>query len=309
MAQTFADWLTEANGLPENRFLDEMQRLLPWSHIQTMLETEVPNPGGGRPPTEFLLLFKMTLIQWWYGLGDLDTEFRCADSFSFRRFLGLGVTDTVPDGTTLALFRQKMHSVGLQEKLNTLVCHLLGQKNLLVKQGTIVDATFVKAAKPKHDPDSKTGKKGRGYSVSVAMDNRTKIVRNIKVTDASVHDSQSLQAVLPEFVGSKVWVDLGYYGLSCLNTILATGAIRRMGYKKAKGKPLQPWQKGLNRLLARTRARVEHIFAGWKTRFKLNNSRYETVDKVSSYMNGVALAGNLARIGFLFRQKQQVVWG
>lgn len=307
MSLTFADWI--ANGFPENRFLEEMQRLLPWQHIQTLLEAEMPNPGGGRPPTDFLLLFKMTLIQWWYGLGDLDTEFRCADSFSFRRFLGLGMADPVPDGTTLALFRQKMQSVGLQEKLNETVCRLLEQKGLLLKQGTIVDATFVKGARPRHDPDSKKGKKGRGYSVSVAVDNQTKIVRKITVTDASVHDSQSLEAVLPAFTGSKVWVDLGYYGLRCLNAILATGAIRRMGYKKVKGQALPAWQKGLNKVVAKIRARVEHVFAGWKTRFRLKNSRYEGLEKVSGYMYGVALAGNLARIGYLFREKRSVVWG
>jgi IS5 family transposase len=301
--------MAEANGIPVNRFLQEMQKTLPWAKIEALLKAEMPNPGGGRPPYPFLLLFKMSLIQWWYGLGDLDTEFRCADSLSFRKFLGLGLTDAVPDGTTLGLFRQKMQLVNLQQKLHVLICNLLEQKGLLLKQGTLVDATFVKASKPKHDPDSKTGKKGKGYSVSVAVDNKTKIVRQIHVTDASVHDSQSLAAVLPTFVGAKVWVDLGYYGLSCLNAILATGAIRRMGYKKRKGEDLLVWQKGLNRLLARTRARVEHVFAGWKTRFKLSNSRYETLPKVTAYMHGVTLASNLARIGFLFRSQKQVVWG
>jgi transposase, IS5 family len=308
VSHTFADWIAEANGIPVNRFLDEMDRTIPWAHIETLLEAELPNPGGGRPPTSFLLLFKMSLIQWWYGLGDLDTEFRCADSLSFRRFLGLGLTDAVPDGTTLGLFRQKMQSVDLQRKLHGLICNLLEQKGLLLKQGTLVDATFVKAAKPKHDPDSKTGKKGKGYSVSVAVDNKTKIVRQITVTDASVHDSQSLEAVLPAFVGSKVWVDLGYYGLKCLNAILATGAIRRMGYRKPKGEHLPGWQKGLNCLLAKTRARVEHVFAGWKLRFKLTSSRYESLPKVTAYMHGITLASNLARIGFLFRHKPAVVW-
>jgi transposase, IS5 family len=309
VTHTFADWIAEANGIPVNRFLDEMQHTLPWSNMEALLDAEMPNPGGGRPPTPFLLLFKMSLIQWWYGLGDLDTEFRCADSLSFRKFLGLGLTDAVPDGTTLGLFRQKMQSVNLQLKLHVLICDLLEQKGLLLKQGTLVDATFVKASKPKHDPDSKTGTKGKGYSVSVTVDNKTKIVRQIQVTDASVHDSQSLEAVLPAFVGNKVWVDLGYYGLNCLNIILATGAIRRMGYKKPKGKDLPDWQKGLNRLLAKTRARVEHVFASWKTRFNLTSSQYETLPKVTAYMHGITLASNLARIGFLFRHKSTMVWG
>ena len=69
--RSFADWLV---AIPENRFLEEMDRLLPWPGIEATLERELPNPGGGRPPTPFRLLFRMTLIQWWYGLGDLETE-------------------------------------------------------------------------------------------------------------------------------------------------------------------------------------------------------------------------------------------
>jgi len=307
MKLTFADWMTES-GFPTNRFLDEMDRIIPWQQVDALVKANIPNPGGGRPPFDFNLMIRMTLIQWWYGLSDLDTEFRCADSFSFRRFLKLGITDKIPDGTTLADFRHKMEACQLQQQLHILLDRLMQQQGLFVKAGTLVDATFIKAARPKTDPDRKTGKKGNGYSASVGVHKVKKLVRTVTVTDASVHDSQSLEAVLPENPG-KVFMDLGYYGQPCKDVITAKGGTPRVGYKKPKGQELPGWKKALNKKLSRIRARVEHVFASWESRFKLKDSRYTTLAKVTGYLNGMTVAYNLARLGFLFRKQKQVVWG
>ena len=150
MNRTFADWLI-GTGMPENRFLLEMERVIPWKRIERLLNQELPNPGGGRPPFPFIRLFRMTLLQWWNGLSDAQTEFQCADRFSFRKFLGLGVNDRIPDSTTLEAFRHKLETAGLQEKLLKELDHLFSEKGFFLKSGTLVDATFVKAARPKSD--------------------------------------------------------------------------------------------------------------------------------------------------------------
>jgi transposase, IS5 family len=199
-----------------------MERIIPWKEIDVLLESHMPNPGGGRPPYPFQLMLRMTLLQWWHGLGDLQTEFECADKFSFRRFLGLGLTDKVPDGTTLEDFRHKMETCQLQQKLHRLLNDLMERRGLFVKKGTLVDATFVKAARPNADPDRKHGKKGNGYSTSVGVQEANKLIREVTVTDASVHDSQPLDDVIPENPG-KTYADLGYYGQPCKDTITAKG--------------------------------------------------------------------------------------
>jgi len=306
MGRTFADWLVES-GMPENRFLDEMERVIPWDRVEALLNREIPNPGGGRPPFPFIRLFRMTLLQWWHGLSDAQTEFQCADRFSFRKFLGLGISDRVPDSTTLEDFRHKLEAAGLQEKLLKELDALFVERGFFLKSGTLVDATFVKAARPKSDPDRRKGRKGNGYSASVSVGKKPKLIRTVETTDASVHDSQSLSATLPENPG-KTYADLGYHGKPCENTIVQAGGTPCIPYKKSKGQELQPWQKGVNAILSKTRSGVEHIFARWKVDFRMRNSRYSGKVKVHAYHCGMAVAYNFHRLGFLLRRKPGWSW-
>lgn len=306
MGRSFADWLVES-GLPENRFLEEMDRVIPWSRIEELLNREIPNPGGGRPPYPFAILFRMTLLQWWHGLSDAQTEFQCADRLTFRKFLGLGLMDRVPDSTTLEEFRHKLEARNLQARLLAELDSLFVEKGLILREGTLVDATFVKASRPKADPDRKIGKKGNGYSASVSVSRKSKLVRKVMTTDASVHDSRPLASVLPKHPG-KTYVDLGYWGKPCANTISEASGTPCIPYKKPNGKKLEPWQKGLNRILSKIRSGVEHVFARWKTDFRMRNSRYCGLKKVHGYCCGMAVAFNLHRLGFLLRSKPAWSW-
>jgi len=306
MGRTFADWLVDS-GMPENRFLEEAEQVIPWGRIEHLLKESLPNPGGGRPPYPFILLFRMTLLQWWHGLSDREAEFQCADRFSFRKFLGLGVSDSVPDASTLEDFRHKLEAGHLQERLLVALDRLFVEKGLIVSRGTLADASFVKAARPKQDPDRKNGHKGNGYSASVSVDKSAKLIRRQMTTDASVHDSQPLAAVLPEHPG-KVYADLGYWGEPCRKVIVEAGGTPCIPYKKPKGKELAPWQKGINKILSKTRVRVEHVFARWETDFKLSTSRYVGLIKVNAYMCGLSVAYNLHRLGYLLRRKPGFSW-
>ena len=221
--------------------------------------------------------------------------------------MGLGLGDPVPDGTTLANFRKRMQSVGLQAKLLAELEATLQAEGLLAKKGTLVDATFIQSARRKSDPDQAVGHKGKGYSASVAVDASTKLVRRVATTDASVHDSKTLAAVLPGDPG-KVYADLGYWGEPCRAAIRQVGGIPCIPHKRTRGKNLIPWQAGVNAVLAKTRSRVEHVFARWKTGFKLRNSRYAGLGKVNAYLHGIALAYNFQRLGFLFRRRA-LAWG
>lgn len=306
MGRTLADWMVES-GMPENRFLEEMDRILPWDWIEDTLRRELHNPGGGRPPYPFMVMFRMMLIQWWYGLSDAQSEFQCADRMTFRKFLGLGLMDKIPDSSTLEDFRHKLEAHQLQEKLLSRMDALLACKGLVCSTGTLVDATFVKAARPKADPDRRHGHKGNGYSASVSVSKKRKLVRKVVTTDASVHDSQSLEEALPENPG-KVYADLGYWGKPCEKIIVDAGGTPCIPYKKPKGGELEPWQKGVNTILSKTRNGVEHIFARWKATFRLVNCRYSGRLKVHGFHCGMALAYNFHRLGFLLRRKPGFSW-
>lgn len=307
MTWSIADFLVVPN-LPENRFLEEMERVIPWKQIDRLLEQGLPAPlSGGRPAYPFNLLMRMTLLQWWHGLSDAQTEFQCADRMSFRRFLNLGLTDKVPDASTLEDFRHKLEAARLQIEILAMLEALLIEKGLLVNKGTLADASFVKAARPRQDKQQGKGRKGKGYNVSLSAERGTKWVRKVQVEPASVHDSQTLERVLPSKAG-KTYVDLGYWGQPCQQAIAQAGGTRRIPYKKPKGQELAAWQKGLNKLQARIRCRVEHIFARWKGPFQVKNSRYQGLDKVNAYFNGLAVAYNLQRLGFLLRTKSCISW-
>lgn len=306
MPSTFADALV---NIPENKFLDEMDQRLPWLTVEKLLNDTLPNPGGGRPPIPFIRLFKMYLLSLWYGISDAQTEFQCRDRLSFRKFLGLSLTDAIPDATTLCLFREKLVEHQILKRLLEKIEFALLKQGLLARKGTLVDATFMAAANPKVDDDAECGHKGLGYTASVSVDRETGIIRKTETTSARVHDSQSLEAVLPEDPG-KVYADLGYHGKPCRQVITQAGGTACIGDKKPKDGELAPWQKGRNAIFARIRSGVEHVFAGWKCRFGAKSVRYRGKQKAGALVDGLAVAYNFARLGFLQRvgRVRRLVW-
>ena len=131
---------------PGNDFLERLDRTLDWQPIEKALQAMYPATTG-RPPCPPLALFKMSLLQHCYGLSDPQCEELVADRLSWRRFVGLGLQDKVPDETTLVRFRQRLVEHGLQEELLVLVNRQLEQKGFLLKTCTLVDATLLQAAR------------------------------------------------------------------------------------------------------------------------------------------------------------------
>src|SRR5579864_5815864 len=129
-----------------NDFLEKLDRALDWKPIETALHTMYP-AATGRPPCPPLALFKMSVLQHCYGLSDPQCEEMVADRLSWRRFVGLGLQDKVPDETTLVRFRQRLLEHGQQEKLLQLVNRQLEQKGFVLKTCTLVDATLLQAAR------------------------------------------------------------------------------------------------------------------------------------------------------------------
>lgn len=293
----------EAN--PGNRFLEEMNGVIPWELFKSELAKGITRKSGGRPPYPLLLLFKMHLLQMWFALSDEGCEYQVKDRLSFREFLGLGINERIPDATTLENFRHDFEPIaeGILAKLDA----FFKNKGLLLKEGNVVDATFIQANSKPHknaennsDLDAEHGHKGFGYSATANVDVKTKLVRKVHTTSARPHDSQMLEDSLK---GDErlLYADSAYgkfrHKLKGIKT--------RILYKRHRGKKgestpeLPPRQKVLNAKYAKIRARGEHVFASWKQ--NIQRAWYRGLERVNQQVQSMALAYNLRRYGFLCR--------
>lgn len=162
-------------AIPTNDFLERLDRTLAWRPIEKALQTMYPATTG-RPPCAPLALFKMSLLQHCYSLSDPQCEELVTDRLSWRRFVGLGLQEAVPDETTPARFRQRLREHGLHERLLALVNRQLEQQGLILKTCTLVDATLLQAARRAPAKKDKTGGDGdAGYTAKAA--NRTTATR------------------------------------------------------------------------------------------------------------------------------------
>ena len=294
---------------PSNRFLEEMSRCVPWNMFEKELRNRIVRKSGGRRPYPLLLQFKMYLVKTWYNLSDEQCEFQCRDSLSFKRFLGLNIEDAVPDATTLENFRHDFEPIA--ERVFLKLDALFEKHGLFVNPGNIVDATFIKAnckphneAEKNSDIDADHGQKGFGYTGTINMHAESKMIRRTHTENARPHDSQHLDNVL---TGSEtvLYGDSGYTG--CEEKMAKKGCKARIVKRRARGKKGEPTpalplkDKYMNRLIVKTRVRVEHVFACWKTVFGVVRTVYRGLERVSTQVTMLALAYNLRRFGYLSR--------
>lgn len=169
--KTFFDEVLDKR-LPKNHFL-KVNDIVNWTPIEKRLEI-LYDPSNGRPSYPPLVMFKALLLGQWYNLSDRDLSEAIADRLSFQSFLGLSLTDPVPDDTTFCRFRQKLHEKGLLEELFSLLDAQFERLGILVKKGSFIDATIVQAQRR---PPSKESKENNddGSSVEKAKENDDKV--------------------------------------------------------------------------------------------------------------------------------------
>jgi IS5 family transposase len=127
----------------------KINELINWEMFREIIETAIRKNmvKGGRPPFDVILMYKITMLQQWYGLSDAGVEFQIVDRYSFMRFLGLDAGDTIPDGNTIWDFKEALKAKGVDRKLFDLFNTLLEEKGIITHKGTIIDATFVTVPK------------------------------------------------------------------------------------------------------------------------------------------------------------------
>lgn len=248
--------------------------------------------NAGAKPFDVVMMFKILILQRYYGLGDTQIEYQILDRLSFKKFLGLESGDKVPDEKTVWAFREVLTSKGLVEKLFTQFRDYLEGKGLIMNEGKMIDASFTvaprqrntreenkmikegkgdelwndKPNKKRHkDIDARWTKKNGetfyGYKNNAKVDNKSKFIDKYKVTDASVHDSQPMDDLLTDKdKGQDLYADSAYTGdeqEKVVNKYEMNNCIHEKGYRN---KPLTDEQKDSNREKSKTRARVEHVF-------------------------------------------------
>lgn len=269
---------------PTNEFLTRLDRSLDWRPLEQALQAMYPATTG-RPPCAPLALFKMSLLQHCYGLSDPQCEELVTDRLSWRRFVGLGLQDAVPDETTLVRFRQRLREHGLHEKLLGLINQQLQAQGLILKTCTLVDATLVQAARRAPAKGAQTGGDGEagytvkqgqphyGYKAHVAVDETHTLIRAVTLTAANVHDSQEFETVV-QGDEEMVCADKAYWSRErsewCGRNGVANGILR----KPSRGQKLPAATMRVNRLFSSIRCQIEKVFGWWKRSAGYRRVRY-----------------------------------
>ena len=204
------------------KFLTEMDRIVPWGELCALIAPVYPKAGDGRPPKELEMMLRVYFLQQWFNLSDPGVEEALYDSVSMRRFAGIDLGEMpVPDESTVLRFRHLLEAHGLGKKLFQQVHAYLERQGIKVGTGTIVDATIISAPpstknKDKsRDPDMHQTKKGNqwyfGMKAHIGVDSQTKVIHAVVATPANVHDSVCLPDLL-HGEETRLWGDSAYQG-------------------------------------------------------------------------------------------------
>lgn len=295
-------------GLGGSKRLDRLTELVKWYRFEKLL-SGVRSEGPGRPGYQPLVMFKALLLQSLYGLSDPELEEALYDRLSFRRFVGLGLEDGVPDHTTLCRFRLRLVDEGLLEKLFAELDRQLEKAGVILKRGTMLDATLIEtgaAAPPKkdqepHDPDAafsrRSGKPGftYGYKAHLGVDRGSGVVRSAITTPANVNDTVPADDLI-RGDEAEVYGDAAYHTHARQAALKARGVKARLARRPNKHHPeLPPRLKRYNNLIARRRASVETTFATLKRRMGLSFIRYVGLKKAAAQVLLAVMAFNMRR--------------
>jgi len=298
--QSFADLtLAELGGPRTAATLARLDAAVPWEKLVAPIRAlpeyakYVQDPSRpGQRPIDALVMLKAMMLQKWYGLSDPQAEEQLQDRISFRRFVGLAQEDRTPDETSFVVFRARLREAKLDRSVFQAVLSHVQDQGLLVKQGTVVDATIVEQAR-----GSKTGKKddqgngqstrdteagftrkhGRsyhGYKLHAAVDRGSAIITDLITSSASDHDSRYIDR-LTEGEQRAVIADSAYSDQDRRDRLEKRGVAAGIIYKRVRGqKELSAWQKKFNKMVARLRAVGEHPFAWMKRLMNFSACRY-----------------------------------
>ena len=306
---SFTTWMLKGlHAKQEKSRLSQISNMIDWNPFRQILEEMYDNKSekGGRPNCEVIMMFKILILQKWYGLSDLEVERQMADRISFMAFLGF--PDPFPDSRTIWLFKQRLAKTGKDKLVWSELQRQLDGMGLHVKSGTMQDATFIEAdpgsstkprgndAKTRRSRDGTWAKKGDEFHFGYKLHQKTDIdyclIREIETTTASLHDSQIDLSSKDEIVLR----DRGYFGAE------AKGIDFTMK-RRTSEKPLEELDKERNRLISILRSPGERPHAVIKRVFGMGRVLVTTVKRAHVELMVTAFAFDLFQLCTLKKAK------
>ena len=295
----------------KREFLDEMNLVVPWAELVSLIAPHAPAPGakGGRPPFAVETMLRIHFVQQWFNLSDPAMEEALYDMALFREFVGLDAgEDNLPDESTILRFRHLLEAHNLSSQILATVNATLAAKGLLLKSGTVVDATLIAApsstknSSGERDPEMHQTKKGNqwhfGMKAHIGVDADSGLVHTVVGTAANVNDVTQAHALV-HGAETDVFADAGYQGVGkraeTQDIKTHWHVAMRPGKRKLldKSTPMGAIQDQLERAKARIRAKVEHPFRVIKRQFGHVKVRYRGLAKNTAQLHTLFALSNL----------------
>ena len=319
--------------------LQKLNEIIDWElfrkPIEEALTKDDKKSNAGRKPYDKLLMFKILILQRYYNLSDEQTEFQIKDRLSFLDFLGLQIGDNVPDEKTIWLFKEQLKEKNLAKTLFDIFTAKLVSNGVVAKEGTLVDASFIKVPKQRNKRDENSDiKKGAvplefgksknklsqkdcdarwvtkyktkefGYKDHISVDQKTKVITNYTVTPSSTHDSQAIKDLINED-DNALYADSAYKSKEIEDYLKENNVKSKIINRAYRNKSLSNKKHKQNHKHSKTRVRVEHIFGTLKT--SMNNAlslKAIGLQRIKSLTGLLNLTYNLLRYEQLARLKK-----
>jgi transposase, IS5 family len=317
MSFASAEYAHKKRVTRREKFLAEMERVVPWARLLALVEPAYPSGGRvGRQPIGADRMLRMYFLQLWFSLADEALEDAIYDSQAMREFVGIDLArESVPDATTVLKFRRLLEQHELTQQLFDGINAHLAERGLLLREGSMVDATII-AAPPStknkdkaRDPEMHQTKKGNewhfGMKAHIGADDASGIVHSLHTTAANEADVAHAHEVL-HGQEQRVSLDAGYTGIEKRPEVIqaqAEGRIKadvqwsvaakRASIKAMSEGPLKELKQALERVKAQIRSRVEHPFHVIKNLFGHKKVRYKGLAKNTAQLYGLFALANL----------------
>ncbi len=271
-------------------FLERMDALIPWKRLEKRIRRYYPKAGKGRRPYPLAVMLRVHCVQLFYNLSDPAMEDMLYEIESVRRFVGLKITGPIPDETTILNFRHLLEKHKMGGKLFDEINKHLSEQGLVLKEGSIVDASIIEAPSStknkdgQRDPEMHQTKKGNewhfGMKMHIGVDDETGLVHNMTTTSANVHDINEVDRLL-HGDESRVYVDAGYRGVGKReeheNREVDWHIAMRPGQRRLLD--ADSTEEREEKRKASVRAKVEHPFMYVKRVFGYAKVRYRGLEK------------------------------